>query len=325
VSFSPIFIVGCPRSGTALLRDLLRSHPNLTFPGESHFIPPFYKAYGDPSNEWEARQLAARVLRLHGIKPWEVNLSPQEFADCRSFRQFVCRLFGAWAAKEGKPRWGDKTPPYLTEMPTLLRLFPEAKIIHIFRDGRDVALSWVRSRYEPSNLYTAAALWQSRVRTGMRFGASLPKTTYLEVRYETLLSDLAGTMREVCEFLGEPFSDAVLRINRLRQSRPHPDPRFAEEVVRTNVEKWKTQMSPSDRVLFESVAGDLLRELGYPVEAKTRRISSIKRLFWKTHHTVRFAARRLQWSMHTRPTLTGLKFRLADIRNLLAYRRRTRS
>lgn len=64
---SPIFIVGCPRSGTGLIRNLLRSHPNLTFPGESHFIPGFFKTYGDPKSEGEARELAARILNLEWI------------------------------------------------------------------------------------------------------------------------------------------------------------------------------------------------------------------------------------------------------------------
>jgi Sulfotransferase family len=65
---APIFIVGCPRSGTNLLRDLLRSHPRLAFPGESHFIPEFYKGYGDPKNEREARRLGARILRVNWVR-----------------------------------------------------------------------------------------------------------------------------------------------------------------------------------------------------------------------------------------------------------------
>jgi len=138
-SGSPIFIVGCARSGTTLLRDLLRAHPRLTFPIESHFIPAFGKAYGDPRSAREAIRLARRILNFGWVRPWGLPLAPEDFADCRSYRQVVCRLFEAWARQENKPRWGDKTPRYVLWIPELVALFPGAKIIHIYRDGRDVA------------------------------------------------------------------------------------------------------------------------------------------------------------------------------------------
>ena len=124
-SDSPIFIVGCPRSGTTLLRDLLRSHPHLTFPGESHFIPAFYRGYGDPRNAAEARRLAARILRTRWVRRWRLELEPDSFSDCRSFREILCRMYEAWARRANKPRWGDKTPQHAAEIPLLLTLFPE--------------------------------------------------------------------------------------------------------------------------------------------------------------------------------------------------------
>jgi hypothetical protein len=87
MSDSPIFIVGCPRSGTNLLRDLLRSHPHLAFPDESHFIPEFYSGYGDPKNEHEARSLAARILNLHWVQAWRLELDLSLFANDRSYRR----------------------------------------------------------------------------------------------------------------------------------------------------------------------------------------------------------------------------------------------
>jgi len=150
---SPIFIVGCPRSGTHLLRNMLRSHPNLSFTGESHFIPKFYKAFGDPKSQKEAKKLASVILHLQWIKPWHLSLAPASFAHDRSYAQVVRRIFGAWAQKENKPRWGDKTPQYVTEMPVLSELFPGCKFIHIIRDGRDVALSWLALNFSPTKFF----------------------------------------------------------------------------------------------------------------------------------------------------------------------------
>jgi len=196
-SDSPIFIVGCPRSGTALLRNLLRSHPHLAFPTESHFIPAYYRGYGDPRSAREARRLAESILRLYWVRIWKLSLRPGDFADCRSFREVVCRLFETFARQQGKRRWGDKTPHYVAQIPVLLELFPAAKILQIIRDGRDVALSWLKTRMEPRNLYTAARMWRELVRAGREAGARLPRETYLEVRYERLLAEPEQTMREV--------------------------------------------------------------------------------------------------------------------------------
>jgi hypothetical protein len=300
-STAPIFIVGCPRSGTTMLRDLLRSHPHLTFPGETHFIPAFYRGYGDPRDCAEARKLAAAILELRWVRAWNLRLEADSFADCRSFREVLCHLYEAWARREIKPRWGDKTPNYVTEIPLLAKLFPEARIIHIYRDGRDVAMSWVRARFTPQNMYTAARLWSSWVGAGRRTGAALPRGMYLELRYEQLLAQPRETMQRVCEFVGEPFDEAILRLSPIMKNRrshrvfnpfarklPRP-----VEIVSSNCGKWKTRMPARDRVLFESVAGDLLQSLGYETEGRTRRISGAERVAWGLHQQLWWAAVRI--------------------------------
>jgi len=318
-SDSPIFIVGCPRSGTALLRNLLRSHPHLAFPTESHFIPAYYRGYGDPRSAREARRLAESILRLYWVRIWKLSLRPGDFADCRSFREVVCRLFETFARQQGKRRWGDKTPHYVAQIPVLLELFPAAKILQIIRDGRDVALSWLKTRMEPRNLYTAARMWRELVRAGREAGARLPRETYLEVRYETLLAETQPTMREVCAFIGEPYDEAVLR--------PQPDPppphrahlkdrpARSTRVVSSNMEKWKTRMPVPDRVLFESVAGDLLSELGYETEGRVRKISALERRWWDLDHQCRWVIRRLGPARLREGLATFVRTKVADWRS----------
>ncbi len=324
----PIFVVGCRRSGTSLLRDLLRSHPDLSFPLPSFFIPKLYRLYGDPGGEAEAQRLAAIILRFDWVRRWELEANPSDFSSCRSYREVVSRLFEAWARKEGKRRWGDKTPDYVADIPTILEIFPSAKIIHIYRDGRDVALSWVQSQFGAYNIFSAADQWNRCVNAGRTAGAGLRPESYLEVGYETLLSEPEVTLRRICGFLGESFYSSMLKPNFL-VPRHYPlwfgerKPTWVSdrEIVRSNSGKWKTAMTPSDRVLFESVAGELLRTLGYETGEHTRAISRSERLWWKLHNACASTLWRLniKGKRHWVPSLFVLQ--RAAIRSRLTQRR----
>ena len=268
----PFFVVGCPRSGTSLLRNLLRSHSRLAMPPESHFVPAFYRAWGDPADDRAARRLGARILGLHWIRRWELDAGPELFDGCRRYRDVVDRLFGAYARREGRPRWGDKTPGYALQLPVVAAIFPEARFVQIVRDGRDAALSLLEVGFGPGNLYTAARYWQEHVLAARRDGERLGAGRYLEVRYEDVLRATEPTLRRVCEFLGEPFEERVLTLT------PVDMDRFVEvfgprrgrqasltEVVPGNLDKWRGRMAPADLALFEAVAGPSLRAFGFDV------------------------------------------------------------
>ncbi len=89
--------------------------------------------------------------------------------NCRSMRDIITRLFQKNAVGDGKLRWGDKTPYYVLHIPKLLEWWPDAQIIHIVRDGRDVALSLFARRHDFAayNTYHAAKVWSSMSRRDM--------------------------------------------------------------------------------------------------------------------------------------------------------------
>jgi hypothetical protein len=324
---APIFIVGCPRSGTTLLRDLLRSHPNLTFPPESQFIPRYYRAYGNPNSNSDAIRLGKIILNTRSIRTWEIDLKPESFADCRTFQQVLYILFEAWRRRENKARWGDKTPQYVNEIPLLLELFPSAQIIHIIRDGRDVALSALKVAFE-GNLFTAADRWRSSVRAGREAGARLSTDSYLEIRYEDLLERPECVMKLVCDFLNEPFDPAVLRPCQplthglsgapwITQDLSHPK----LMILKSNALKWQTVLRPAERILFSSVAGDLLEELGYQAEGTVRHVGAAERWAWHIHHCFRYVVARL--GVFRRPDLirTFVRYRMSDLTAWVHHRR----
>jgi hypothetical protein len=278
----PIFVVGCPRSGTGLLRNLLRSHSRLAFAGESGFIPALYRGFGDPRSDREARRLGRRILRLRRVRDWGLSLTPESLSHCRSYADLVSSIYEAVARRDGKPRWGDKTPSYVAEIPTLLEIFPTAKVIHIYRDGRDVALSWTSLPFGPRNLATAAMRWRRLVAVGRRDGARFPGS-YREVSYETLLTEPEKTMRALCDFIGERFEDGMLRLTPvgfsarrpLMGSWPPVRPASETHIVAANVVRWKKELTADQRSLFDGIAGDLLSSLGYEVEGDARRPSEL--------------------------------------------------
>ena len=299
------------------MRDLLRSHPRLSIPPESHFIPRFYEAWGDPRTARQAKALARRILSLRTVRRWELELDPEDFSSYRSFAGVVERLFGEFARVDGKPRWGDKTPHYVESLPLLAELFPGAKFIHIYRDGRDVARSWTGTTFGPGGLFSAGTKWSRMVRSGRRDGQTLGKR-YTEIRYESLLEEPRETMTGVCAFLAEPFADTVLtRADRTpgyggrkpRSSKIDASYRF----------KWRREMPRGERAIVESVAGDLLSELGYELEGLARPIPRSARLCWRALDSVRAGVSRVRgrrlsvfnWALELRAELLSRLRRLA--------------
>lgn len=295
----PVFIVGCARSGTTLLRNLLRSHPSLAIPEESHFLALFHRAFGDPADDQEARALARRILGSQWVREWNVGLRPGDLAGHRSYAGLVRAIYEDLARREGKPRWGDKTPAYVLEMPRIHLLFPDARFIHVIRDGRDVCASLRPYWWGPRNTYRAASFWVKSVTAGRRDGARLPEGSYAETRYEELLADPEGTLRRLCEFIGEPFDAAVLTPSFARLPRRKPlwgryERRVPSQtrIAADNALRWGETMSVDERAVFESVAGPLLAELGYEVEGLARPLRRTDEVRWTVQHHLRSLSRR---------------------------------
>jgi hypothetical protein len=236
------------------------------------------------------------------VRAWGLDVDPADFVRARTYGDVVSAIFQAWAAQAQKRRWGDKTPRYVLDIPVLVEIFPTCKIIHIYRDGRDVALSWLRLGDEPRNVFAAALAWKRYVERGREAGARLASERYMEVKFEKLLDDPRSTLEEVCSFIDEQFSTDLLKVtlgpkkaSAERESRvggqrlPNP----ASRILNANMAKWKSEMSEADEVLFESVAGHLLETLGYEVIGERRVISRSERIFWRSHQAIGWFVHRL--------------------------------
>jgi Sulfotransferase family len=285
------FIVGSPRSGTTLLRMMLDAHPQLTVLPETHFLPELVAACEAGATAEEAAAVVA------GHRRWgDFHLDQDELAARMAQAGAQPSASGAlrafyelYAESQGKPRWGDKTPEYALLMADIEGLLPEARFIHVIRDGRDAALSRIRWRLqrtgEPANVARLARRWKRWIRRARRQGSQVAH--YTEVRYEDLILDTEATLRSLCEFLALDWDAAILdyhskasqRLEEIAHELPAnadrrslaADQRLAKHEMTTKppspdrVAVWRTEMEADDRERFEGVAGDLLTELGYPL------------------------------------------------------------
>ncbi|MCM8776219.1 MAG: sulfotransferase [Candidatus Omnitrophica bacterium] len=268
----PFFIVGCPRTGTTLLHVLLDSHPRIAIPPESHLFVHFreiFDCYGDLAEESNLRLFVKDLLSDERIRKWGLEITVSDFVrqlPTRSIQDVVSLLFELYMKQKGKVRWGDKTPDHILEMDTILKIFPDAKLIHVVRDGRDVAVSLKRVFFGPTMVNKAAELWRRYLSIFQEFKKRVSPDQYLEVYYERLVSDPGSELRRILEFLqeelvtyGNQVPDTELRRCYLESNESPVHQSLMAPITAHKIGIFKTQLSARHMEIFESMAGDILR------------------------------------------------------------------
>jgi hypothetical protein len=281
------FVVGMNRSGTTLLRMMLDAHPQLTIPPETHFVPTLIKACKEPDTTPEDALAAMKSAREWG----DFGFSDEEMLTrLRALPKLrpgpaVRTFYEAYMAQQGKQRWGEKTPTYVQKMKLIQRALPEARFIHVIRDGRDVALSVLDRTVRDLTAADVARRWKKKI--GKARDDSPKLEHYTEIRYEDLVLDTEPVLRRVCELIELDWDPAMLeyhqrsgeRLQEMARALPGDgrakelsvERRMATHAMTTKppsvdrVARWREQMSAEQRAEFEQIAGELLRELGYPV------------------------------------------------------------
>lgn len=269
--------VGCGRSGTTVFGLIFDSHPQLAVAHEAHFVaalaqnPNLIRAF-DQALFLKALEANSNFRRLAIPRSdIEKQLQASEVTD---YASGVRAVFEVYARLRGKTLYGDKTPGYVSHLGLLGRLFPEAKFVHIIRDGRDVTLSYLdRPEWGPRTVAEGAFYWKARVQRGRKEGALLGPNRYFEARYESLIEDPGRTVAAVCQFLGIEYVPEMLRYH----ERAVPvesltrDPQAYQSSsapLTVGLRNWRTQLSTADATLFDAIAGDLLNELGYTLSGQ---------------------------------------------------------
>jgi hypothetical protein len=281
---------------------MVDAHPDIAVIHESHWIPRFYEERigltpdGMVTKELAGRLLDDRRFAKLGIGRDDLrDLTPQDAPI--SYADYVTRIFDLYGQARGKRLVGEKTPGYVRSIPTLHYLWPEAKFVHLMRDGRDVFLSmknWKRvdrsvgrfAAWRRDPVSTSAYWWKWDLERGREAASLLGPDLYHELRYEGLVSEPTEELAKLCAFLGLPYHEAMLGFHEGRtKTKPGLDAKRAWLPITQGLRDWRTEMSATDVERFEAAVGGLLDDLGYerafpnPSSEAVERASESRRRF----------------------------------------------
>jgi hypothetical protein len=265
----PLLILGVRRAGTTLLRVMLDRNPQLALPDESYFLPQLAHRHG---NTPDVDAFLDDVRRLPTLREWGLSVDDvrERLPPGAILGEAIGAIYEAYAAKQGKERWGDKTPMYMQHLGLLERLFPAARYGHLIRDGRDAALSFLsmpsgvvtESWHHPKTVADFACQWSTEVQAARELGRRAGPR-YRELRYEALVADAETELRAICEFADLPFDDSMLEYAGNVDLRAKPHQQSLAKPPTIGLRDWRNSMAANDVRAFEEVAGDVLATLGY--------------------------------------------------------------
>jgi len=294
-------IVGAPRSGTTMLRLMLDAHPDLAVPPETGFLSEL-AAMRSEGQALRAGALQAITSYPPDAPAWaDFGLGADDLAESfAAIEPFTATsaaraFYRLYAARFGKKRWGDKTPSYCFHMAAISNLLPEARFVHLVRDGRDVALSLRDVWFRPGNgMDDLAADWIAHVEAAEDVSIDARR---LRVHYEELVMHPGRVLRRICEFIELPFHEDMLLFHertphRLgehaarvwldgsfhvsREQRLHQQRQTFLPPTAARVQAWRRDMAPDDILRFGAIAGPLLHRLGYMTATNERTESAAR-------------------------------------------------
>jgi hypothetical protein len=276
----PIFVVGCPRSGTTLLQVMLFAHPRLAVPPETRFLIRSYMRrhrFGDLEDPANRAKVARFITRREDTWFADLGLDADAVTDeivagPPTIGSALGIVLRAYAERFGKQRWGDKRPGYHRQIEVLLRLFPDAQFIHLVRDPRDCVASLKRMTWWHSDSVAAMLAWAQAIDNVARARERWPDVI-IEMQYERLVADPEPELRRLCAFLGEEYDPAMTE----PQHAPPdvvPDRKHWHENARrapttAPIGRFTETLTPTELALCEAALRQRMKRFGYePTKAK---------------------------------------------------------
>lgn len=292
-----LFIVGMPRSGTKLLRDLLNRHSRISIPDvETLFYPHFIEKFGMDFPKGNNKR---EVLQAFFATPfWDFNRNREidlrsfenDFFECHSWQEFyelISFYFGP-NKKSGTANilFGDKSPNYVYHIEILGRIIKNAKFVHIIRDPRDYCLSMKKTWNK--NMFRAAHRWREAMQSTRKFRDG---DNYLEVKYEDLTSDTQVVIEKICRFIHVDYEPDMVTL--LKPSENYGDAKGMARVVSTNSEKFKSVMTEDEICMIERLTLPEIIEKDYQVffAKSSKGAKKLDLMYWRIldiYHLAKF-------------------------------------
>lgn len=274
---SPVFMIGTQRSGSNLLRLMINQLKEVASPHPPHIFErmyPLLDTYGDLKVKKNFLQLIDDVCRLVELNPveWQnVRLDRKSIASrCKkkSLAAVYQAVYDIYAEAQGAKTWCCKSLMNINYVDVIEAHFDKPKYIYLYRDGRDVSLSFQKAVVGEKHIYNISKEWANTQEKAIRLMESIGPDRIFGISYEQLTTEPQTAAKNLCAFLGTRYSESMLEFHKTKEAKNAAISsqlwgNVTNPVMSNNSKKYKTEMSMFDILIFESVAGHVLDKLGY--------------------------------------------------------------
>jgi LPS sulfotransferase NodH len=277
---TPIFMIGTQRSGSNLLRLMLNQLSQIASPHPPHILQrmmPLMDKYGDLQNDETFSQLVDDVCRLVELNPvqWEnIEFDRAEVEENCVDRSVVAiqnAIYGVYTASQNAACWCCKSLENISYIEAIEETLPEVKYIYLYRDGRDVAVSFKKAVVGEKFIYNIADGWAKSQRVALSWKEKLSPERFFAISYERLTAETEVVAKELCAFLQVEYTENMLDFHKTSEAKNAAQSsklweNVTKPVMSDNTKKYLRELSIEEMILFEAVAGDVLDQLNYPRE-----------------------------------------------------------
>jgi Sulfotransferase family len=305
VPLDPIFIIGTERSGSNLLRLILNAHSAITVPHPPHimsYFGPLEKYYGDLDLQRNWARLTKDVVthvRRH-IYPWPSLIDEHallSIAPPRDLFDLFAAIYEQHRSASKKLRWCCKSTFMIHYTDRIVARYPDARLIWLVRDPRDVVASSRVSIFNPYHPYFTATLWNRQQLLGLKVETQLQPRNLLRVRYEDLIANSEEALSILCQFLGVEFEPNMLRFFETDEAKTSAGlardwRNTGKPILADNSGRFRKSLSPSEIAIVQFVAGPTMERFGYSLDVQPlrREPSALERLGFRIRNELWRAA-----------------------------------
>ena len=272
-----LFMIGTQRSGSNLLRLMLNQQPAIASPHPPHILErfmPMLSGYGNLETDENFELLIDDVCRMIEVNPvaWAgINLDRNLVKTC-CFERSLLAIYGAvhdlMTETKGALVWCCKSLANVHYLPQIESFFPDARYLYIYRDGRDVALSFRKAVVGEKSFYHIAKSWHKEQQLAMAHRETVNGDSFFSLSYEALTANSEKVLREMMRHFTIPFKEEMLQFNISEEAKQTAKcgslwANVNQPVIKNNTGKFLKEADPEDVRIFELVAGESLDRLGY--------------------------------------------------------------
>ncbi len=286
-----VFLIGCDRSGTTLLRSILNRHPSLGITYEAPASVMLQEVFA--SGGYRATIEALRTFPQFDLVNWSNVRDTLVDLDRVTLADTVATAHRSQNDATSKTIWGDKTPAYTRFVSTLAAMYPNSVFIHIVRDPRAVAMSWIATDWGPNTALHAGIEWTKRVSQAIDGFSQISSSRCFTARYEDLVSDPLKTLDAICHLVGIDYSDELIKASdAIDDCLPGEyfkqlHSRCGKEMDPSRLQRWK-QMDSHSISLIEAGCWDLMKQFDYdPVQRSRPTVSKFDAIWCRAKNKAR--------------------------------------